>query len=94
MWKALGISGCPQCLCADSQFGDLDTAAAVRSFTEATAVIRDARRMLLEPGHITAVRILMKQNRLSILHTSMWNPFLALPLVDFDCFPADFLHSV
>ena len=65
-----------------------------RTFAAALGVIRTARAMLLERGNVTAVKDLLRANRLSVLHTKLWNPFLLLPHVDFDCFPQDHLHGV
>lgn len=94
VWKVLGVSGCPQCLCKDHHFGDFDQTAPLRSFKESLAAIRTARRMLLERGNITAARKYLLEYRLSFMHTKIWNPFFLLPHTDFYCFPQDYLHTM
>ena len=57
-------------------------------------VIRTARTMLRERGNVTNAKALLKEYRLSPLHTSLWNPFFLLPHTDFECFPQDHLHGM
>lgn len=94
VWTLLGVSGCPQCLSPNSQFAELDAEFPARSFEGMRRVIQTARRMLLDRGRVTEVQQLLSKNRLSLLHTKMWNPFLALPHADVNCFPADRLHEL
>ena len=94
VWRALGISGCPQCLCRDGNLAALDVESTKRTFATTMDVIRTSRRLLLERGNITSVAKLLRRHRLSVLHTKSWNPFLLLPHTDFDCFPQDHLHGV
>lgn len=96
VWSLLGISGCPQCLCSDGEFGKFSKpiAAPTRSMTEAKALITTCRRMRQERNNVTNVMGLLNQHRLHDLHLSMWNPFFLLPHVEFDCFPQDHLHGM
>ena len=78
----------------NDKFADLTFDAPVRKMEEARELIRTARRMLSEPGNITAAKDLLTQHRLSAVHTQVWNPFFMLPHTDFWCFPSDWLHSM
>ena len=92
----LGISGCPQCLCSNDQFGNFhpEVEPTPRSMKESIDLITTCRTMLRDKGNITNVNKLLAAHRLSRLHLSMWNPFFLLPHVDFDCFPQDHLHGM
>lgn len=92
----LGISGCPQCLCPDGEFGKFDKKipAPSRSMAEAKALITTCRRMLQERNNVTNVSKLLIKHRMQDMHLRMWNPFFLLLLVDFDCFPQDYLHGM
>ncbi len=94
VWRALGVSGCPQCLCPDAHLGNHAHISPQRNMEESKHVIRTCRRLLLERGNVTSVNSLLRDYRLSGLHTRVWNPFLQLPHADFDCFPQDHLHGV
>jgi hypothetical protein len=94
VWTALGISGCPQCLCKDDMFGDFGFTAPQRNMVESLELIRTCRRLLLDRGNVTTVTNLLRSQRLSTLHTKIWNPFLLLPHSSFDCFPQDYLHGM
>lgn len=65
-----------------------------RSFANTVQIIRTSRSLLHGRGNITAVGALLREYRLSALHTSIWNAFFMLPHADFDCFPQDFLHGM
>ena len=94
VWRALGVSGCPQCLCPDGALADYDAVSPARSFAETLQVIRTCRSLLQERGNVTAVNALLRRYRLSLLHTKIWNPFFMVPHADFDCFPQDHLHGM
>jgi hypothetical protein len=92
--KLLGITGCPQCLVKNDKYKDFDHHAPARRMKEAKALVTTARRMLLERGNVTAAKDLLKEHRLSTVHTKIWNPFFFLPHCDYDCFPQDYLHGM
>lgn len=95
VWKVLGLSGCPECTCNNSTFCEAVPACHPRTVKEVTALIRTTRRMLQQPGNVTAVDALLRAHRLLPIHLRIWNPFLLLPHVEFDCcFPPDHLHEV
>lgn len=94
IWRALGVSGCPQCVCRDDHLADYDADVQQRTFASTISIIRTTRELLLERGNVTTVNALLRDYRLSVLHTKTWNPFLMLPHVDYDCFPQDHLHGV
>lgn len=94
VWKLLGISGCPQCLCPDPDMGNFAVTSPLRSFTVMREIIRTSRGLLLERGNVTAVTQLLQENRLSSVHMKMCNPFLLLPHADVECFPQDHLHGM
>ena len=94
VWRALGISGCPQCLCPDGELGNFEHICHERSFAATLDIIRTVRALLQERGNVTACTKLLREYRLSVLHTKIWNPFLMVPHADVECFPQDHLHGV
>ena len=97
IWRLLGISGCSTCLVHADDMGTTQSDAALRSMPAAFAAVRSGRAMLLDGGQrgsIGRAKELVRSQGLLPIHLKLWNPFLVLPHVDFDCFPMDRLHGM